>query len=608
MAIQKNKQDYRREAKIIVDELDVKIDDYVKKELVPMLLPVNSSDRERNQLAKLLTQIVALDVYKDKLIKTYDLLKEPDSDIPSILVSNNLRSGEIIEQNRGRHNFEFLYQDLADKVERILDSKRPKISPENHILRLKHEDSPYTRVYHCPEGEKPFYKTRQLKLLHNYANCYRKTASIREFRGAISVHHQIKSILELREFYHNHGSLEDAPLHTPYYEEGMANKIYASLADFSGIEYQVRLLRNKLIKKQTYLNSNSYRDINGEIVMNPQRARRGDIGGIPFSEEEFQTILLEYAKGCKKVDTFLGMTRIREISKKMESKKEEKRIQETISEVINLFEATFSNLPEDVSMHSEVLEAFYEKMERQVIANSKDKDCFEKISRCKEAVLKQYNEWMKQDKVGTLDKKLSFHPEDKKIIEEKNKEKEIEEKMNKKDGGFILGVILVASVMGLTMIEMTDPVTPDNLRNHQRNVETQRTEDLNGYFESSNVVEDNFDKTGAIVFAGALAATGVVGGVAYSQIKKIREENQEIKNQINEINNSEGLPSVSSAPRRRRRQNFENKENGNEGNKATNVQPINNEETDELQQANNKTDSIPRRRRRRPIQNDLDEI
>ena len=608
MAIQKNNQDYRREAKFIVDELDVKIDDYVKKELVPMLLPVNSSDRERNQLAKLLTQIVALDVYKDKLIKTYDLLKEPDSDIPSILVSNNLRPGEIIEQNRGRHNFEFLYQDLADKVERILDSKRPKISPENHILRLKYEDSPYTRKYHCPEGDKPFYKTRQLKLLHNYANCYRKTASIREFRGAISVHHQIKSIIELREFYHNQGTLEDAPLHTPYYEEGMANKMYASLADYSGIEYQVRLLRNKLIEKQTYLNSNSYRDINGEIVMNPQRARREDIGRIPFSEEEFQTILLEYAKGCKKVDTFLGMTRIREISKKIESKKEEKRIQDTVSEVINLFEATFSNLPEDVSKHSEVLEAFYEKMERQVIANSKDADCIEKISRCKEAVLKQYNEWMKQDKDGTLDKKLSFHPEDKKIIEEKNKEKEIEEKINKKEAGFIVGAVLVASIMGLTMMEMTEPATPSNQRNHQRVVGTKRIEESNKYFESSNVIKDNFEETGALIFAGALAATGVVGGVAYSKIKKIREENQEIKNEINDINNSEGIPSIPSAPRRRRRQNFENKEISIEENKEKNVQPINNEETDELQQTNNQTDSIPRRRRRRPIQNDLDEI
>jgi len=194
----------------------------------------------------LLFQVVALDVYKDKLIKTYDLLKRPGSDIPSILIQKKVRPGEIIEQRNGKHDFDFSYQDLSDQVVRILSSRRPKQTIENRILRLKHDDSPYRQKYHCPEGERPFYKTRDLQLLASYANQYRKIGSVRDFKAAISVHHQIKTILELREYFHNQGSLENVPLHSAHYENGTANKIFASMVDYPGIVYQVRTTSKKI--------------------------------------------------------------------------------------------------------------------------------------------------------------------------------------------------------------------------------------------------------------------------------------------------------------------------------------------------------------------------
>jgi len=42
MANQKNNLEYKYEAELVVKGLDEKIDEYVKKELVPRLLPVDA--------------------------------------------------------------------------------------------------------------------------------------------------------------------------------------------------------------------------------------------------------------------------------------------------------------------------------------------------------------------------------------------------------------------------------------------------------------------------------------------------------------------------------------------------------------------------------------
>jgi len=361
-----------------------------------------------------------------------------------------------------------------------------------------------------------------------------------------------------------------------------------------------------LVEKQAYLSSNAYRNPNGEISMGSQRKKREDIRKNHFSQAEFEMILVQYAKCCKKIDTFVSMTRIHEISKKREFLKDEKNFAKIMDNTVESFKHIFANLPEDSSLHGEALEAFYQQLERKIQNDGNDPRCVEKFLRCKEVLMMQYNEWMRQDQEGTLDKSLSFHREDKEIIKAQEEEIEVEKNRSKKETVFLLGAILAASFVGLTMIENSEPQV---VKNQQVNVSNRhKVEEVVKASDSEKALEDDFDKTGTLIFASALALSGTAAITTYKKIKKIREENQELEQSTLDENTKqyEIKESEEKTQLRRRRR------NAYQIAIQTSQQEVEDRSEESLLQSSenqeSSNNSTPRRRRRRNISQEDGEI
>ena len=605
MAIKKNDAEYEYQAKLVVDKLDEKIDKYVTKELIPMLLPENSSEKEANNLRKILFQVVALDVYKDKLIKTYDLFRSPDVDIKQVLIDNNVRSSELLISQYGGHDFEFSYDDAARSVERILANSKPRIKIENYLLRLGRDESRYVQKDFFEIKETPFYIKRHEQLVSEYARRYGKKASIREFREAINVRHQVKTILELRDFFHNHGSLEDVPLHSGYYEDSISGEIYANLAGFTGIQNQVSILRKELVKRQKLLDSMCFETERG-VYIDLNRTKRKDLDESKevYSLTDFRLILLEYAKGCKKIDTFLNMTRLREIAKKKEFIKENKAYDKMLPEIIKMFEAKFVNLPENTSLHQDVLHDFFVEFEQNMREYNPNKNVHNVVMRFEKAMLKQYEKLMLQYEEGTLPKELSFLLKDKQELAEKKAEEQRRIDADKSQWAVVLFSLVFAAMIALSVAEYNNEIgTGTKVPNDPRAyTETPSSEDI--VVEEENVIEEEIDSNNNLILkiGAGLLLSGVAGAATY-EIKRRRQINNEIKEEVLEVHEDNEIltetvsedETQEKQPRRRRRNN-------------TNIETNHANDKIEEQYVNKEENVTHRRRRRRPINNQETEV
>ncbi|MBO5141615.1 MAG: hypothetical protein J6C46_01220 [Clostridia bacterium] len=363
----------RQQAEYDVGYLDIDIKEYVNQ-IIPMLLPLDATEEEKNKLEKILFQVTALNVYNkknDELFNKFIQFRQTGTRPSVSSALRNIPDSEVI--------------DLWCMLERT----RPHMPFRNVALKRATNSR-----YNLPESYKdknPEYKAYDARrLVKEYTKRNWSKIDLKDYIDYSEGQIQVKVAFAIRDFFHNAGSLEDINLDSKHFKE---------------IEEAAAQLRKELIEKmQEFRHLEQFGYIPNECYFSQRKQAEKD---------------RIYIYGCENARKFvesnklLAYTRNATITSKQRQEKkltdeEYKRISQ---QVINLFNKDFSTLPVNKAEHEASLNKIFSD-----ISNIIQQDLGAKMTSPDQYVkLMQdtYKKYMAQLQHLTLPLRLSYIPEDK---------------------------------------------------------------------------------------------------------------------------------------------------------------------------------------------------
>lgn len=510
-----------RGAKFIANEemkhIDSLIDQYIEETVLPMILPLEVSTKEAENIQRTVKAAISLDVYYHELEKLQDAFLR------------NINPNRMADTKR----------DLRDRFD-ALEYLLIKTHPEQKKYASKIMFSTSSRYFGAPRkyisdgftwDNLKFRECIQNKKLEDSVKAFKDEITLEDFEEIMKSQPQADRILQLRRIFHNNGNLEMGLLSETILEgaEEMASKLY------------------KTLKAKTY----AYQSLlENEGI---ERKKRSEY----LTEDEMKECSLFYTAGCARLK---GMLNIIELSTNLkncktyhrENSSEKERIRNNLV-AADLFRTMFCNLPVDSEQHPQALEKIIRKIEESMLENKnlKKTDFEVYIPRIKT----EYQFMMESLKSGTLDEELSYlhkAEEQRKAEEQKKKEETNEQAENTKIINVLKAIgtscYIAAAAITYTLlaINIENSVLP-NSNNQEENIPKPQ----------SKIEEQKQSKESSPI---EFITDGVIGIISDSlfkdKLKEIAIQHGAIKNEVlarvedSSLGNSEPSPD---RPRRRRR-------------------------------------------------------
>lgn len=467
---------------ISIEEIDYQINKYVTEDILPLLLPYDATEREVERLKRVLTPIVALDIYNKELKEMYD-------------ISNN---GKGMSSN-----------DIANKLKEYLVKSSPKTS--SSFVQLKGQDaSRYAKSYwQCKQWNSENVREMKIRLdIERYARTEQEYMTPKQIRELKKEYPHILRAADVRYIFHNGGT---------------ANQLGNKNRYFKNAEDTVREFRKVLKAKKEQQMKNVVGDVK-----------------VSFTEEEMSKLQREYSKACRNfnisfsVSKFLldidYMAQARELTKKqrkdeLAQEREQERIEkekQLEQEAIRVFDELFpEKMVMDESKRRRALREILLGVYSQIYADDEKGTEKWESSGIATKLMEHYEELMHQYEDGTLQKELSFDP----MVREKIKNKDNEQLNNDLKKMIGVGVGLATLLLLGSMVEAhAEELTPQNTNSSPI---PQKIEDITISTEEQSI-QDNFDsKEEIVMLTNVLIGNGFEEDLA-NKYKEIEGDKKEI--------------------------------------------------------------------------------
>ena len=469
---------------IPIEEIDYQINKYVTEDVLPLLLPYDATDKEVERLKRVLTPVVALDIYNKELKEMYDACNVGKTkQAPS--------------------------SDIVDELKKSLVNSSPKTN--STFVQLKGPNcSRYAQGYWGYNNWKSedVRKMQFRKDIERYAKSEQGQMTPRQIRELKKEYPHILRAADARYIFHNGGN---------------ARRISKEDKFFKSAEDTVKEFRRVLKSKK-------------------DKQMRKEVGDtkISFTEEELSKLQREYNKACRRFNTSFSISKflldlsyteqMRDLVKEQKQEalaqeREQERIEkekQLEQEAMRAFDELF---PQKMVMNEagrkRALRRMCVDVYSQMYANDENgREKWEK-SGIGTKLVEHYEELMQQYEDGTLPKELSFDP---KIREEiKNKD---DEQLNS-DLKKMLGVgagLAALLLLGSIAEAHAEELTPQDVNSAQI---PQKAEDIATSAEEQSI-QDNFDgKKEIVVLTNILLRNGFEEDLV-NKCKEIEEDKKEI--------------------------------------------------------------------------------
>lgn len=469
---------------IPIEKIDYQINKYVTEDVLPLLLPYDATDKEVERLRRVLTPVVALDIYNKELKEMYD--------------DCNVSKPKQTPSKK-----------IVDKLKESLVEYSPKTN--STFVQLKGPNcSRYAQSYWGYNNWKSedVRKMQFRKDIERYAKSEQGQMTPRQIRELKKEYPHMLRVVDARYVFHNGGN---------------ADQISKEDKFFKSAENTVKELRRVLKSKKN-------------------KQMRNEIGNtkISFTEEELSKLQREYNRACRMFNTSFSISKflldlsyteqMRDIVKEQKQEalaqeREQERIEkekQLEQEAMRAFDELFpQKMVMDETGRKRALRRICVDVYSQMYANDENRSEKWEKSGIGTKLVEHYEELMKQYEDGTLPRELSFDPK----IREKIKNKENEQLNSDFKKILGAGAALAALLLFGTIAEsLAEELTPQDANSAQI---PQKAEDIATNIEEQSI-QDNFDdKQEIVVLTNILLRNGFEEDLV-NKYKEIEEDKKEI--------------------------------------------------------------------------------